>query len=266
MMINYFYSLNAWVMFSLIVMAFIVFSIVGFFLSIKLIPKTVREKHTELVSYGLATISIFTAVLLTFIAIAAWESYCKAETAVGKEAQLVADVLRSSLVMPEPLRSKIMEGGTQYLDIVIQEEWPTMASSIMNFKRGRDELVSLYINVSKFRTNDSILQIQYANLYEKVNDLLDARRSRIMLAYQHFQPILWGVILISALCNITFLFLLNMESMRLHIAINSLITIVIGCIFALIICLERPFQGGLAISSDDFSNVKINIIEYQNKY
>jgi hypothetical protein len=266
MIANYFYSQNAWVMFFSVLMAFVAFSMLGLFVSIKLIPKIVREKHTELVSYGLATISIFSAVLLAFIAITAWESYGKAESATSQEAQLVADVLRSSFAMPEPLRSQMIDGGTQYLDIVIKEEWPSMADQTMNFKRGRDELVMLYINVSKFRTSDAILQIQYANLYEKINNLIDARRSRILLAHQHFQPIVWGVVLIGALMNIVFLFLLSMESVKLHIAITSLIAIVIGCIFALIICFDRPFQGGLAISPDAFNNVKNSFLEYQNKY
>ena len=236
------------------------------FSSVKLIPTVVREKHTELVSYGLATISIFSAVLLAFIAITAWESYGKAEVATSQEAQLVADVLRSSFAMPEPLRSKIMDGGTRYLDILIDEEWPSMAAQNMNFVRGRDELVELYIQVAKFRTGDSILQIQYANLYEKINNLIDARRSRILLAHQHFQPIVWGVVLIAALMNIVFLFLLSMESAKLHAAITSLISIVIGCIFALIICFDRPFQGGLAISSDAFGNVKSSFLVYRGKY
>lgn len=266
MIVSYFYSQNAWVMFFSVLIGFVIFSILGLFASIKLIPKAVREKHTEQVSYGLATISIFSAVLLAFIAITAWESYGKAEAATSLEAQLVGDVLRSSLAMPEPLRSQIIDGSTQYLDILIKEEWPSMAGQDMKFKRGRDGLVKLYMDISKFRASDPILQIQYGNLYEKINNLIDARRSRILLAHQHFQPIIWGVILISALINIVFLFLLSMESVKIHIAITSLIAIAIGCIFALIICFDRPFQGGLAISPEAFSSVKNNFLEYRDKY
>lgn len=266
MITNYLYSQNAWVMFLLVVLCFVVFSLLGLWVSLKWIPKPVRQKHTELVSYGLATISIFSAVLLAFIAVTSWEDYGKAESIASQEAQLVADVLRSSFAMPDPLRSVISDRGQSYLDIVINEEWPSMAGHDMRFRRGWDELVGLYVEVSRFRTSDAILQIQYANLYEKINNLIDARRSRILIAHQHFQPIVWGVVLIGALINIFFLFLFNMESVGLHICMTVLIASAIGCIFALIICFDRPFQGGLAIKSHAFSNVKESYLFYRNKY
>jgi len=266
MIANYLYSHNVWTMFFFVVFCFIAFSLLGLWIALKLIPKSVRQKHTELVSYGLATVSVFSAVLLAFIAVNSWEDYGKAETATSQEAQLVADVLRSSFAMPEPLRSTIRNRSQSYLDVVINEEWPSMANQDMNFRHGWNELIGLYIEVSKFRTGDAILQIQYANLYEKINNLIDARRNRILIAHQHFEPIVWAVVLIGASINIIFLFLFNMESIRLHACMTLLIAIAIGCIFALIICFDRPFQGGLAIKSDAFSNVKENYLFYLNKH
>lgn len=264
-MIDFLYEQNVWVMFLSVVSFFVTFSIIGLFLSIKLIPKSLRHSHAEYVSYGLATISIFSAVLLAFIAVTAWENYGKAEAVTSQEAQLTADVLRSSFVMPEPLRSAIGKSGNQYLDIVINEEWPSMANEQMEFRRGWDTLVDLYMEVSRFRTNDSILQIHYANLYEKINSLIDARRARILLAHQYFQPIVWSVVLITSIINIFYLFLFHMDSTKMHVVITLLISIAIGCIFSLIICFDRPFQGGLSIHSDAFKNVQKNYMTYKDK-
>ena len=266
MLFDFLYTQNIWVMACFVVLFFLAFALLGLALSIKLIPKGVKEKHMELVSYGLATISIFSAVLLAFIAVSAWESHGKAETATSQESLLIADVLRSSFAMPEPFKSQIRQGAVAYLDIVINEEWPAMANEKLNPKRGWDELVDLYMNISKFRSTDPIVQIQYASLYEKINDLIDARRSRILAEKQSFQPIVWGVVLVGAFLNIAFFFLFNMESAKMHVAMTSMIAIGIGVIFVLIISFDRPFQGAMAVSSEAFSNLKHNYVQYKQKY
>ena len=250
----------------LVILLFVAFALLGLALSSKLIPKDVREKHMELVSYGLATISFFSAVLLSFIAVSAWESHGKAETATSQESLLIADVLRSSFAMPEPLRSQIREGAVAYLDIVINEEWPAMANEKLNPKKGWDELVDLYMNISKFRSADPIVQLQYASLYEKINSLIDARRSRILAEKQRFQPIVWAVVLTGAFLNIAFLFLFSMESIKMHIAMTSMVAIGIGVIFVLIIAFDRPFRGAMAVSSEAFSNLKYNYTQYKQRY
>jgi len=266
MIFNFLYSQNIWVMACLVVLFFLVFAMIGLALSIKIIPNGLREKHTELVSYGLATSSIFSAVLLAFIAVSAWESHGKAEAATSQESLLVADVLRSSFAMPEPLRSQIRKGAVNYLDIVIDEEWPAMANQKLNPKRGWDELVDLYMNISKFRSADPIVQIQYASLYEKMNNLIDARRSRILSEKQNFQPIVWGVVLVGAFLNIAFFFFFSMQSTKMHIVMTAMIAIGIGVIFVLIISFDRPFQGAMAISPEAFSNLKYNYVQYNQRY
>ena len=266
MLLDFLYTQDIWAMACLVVFLFIVVALLGLALSSKLIPKDVRKKHMELVSYGLATISIFSAVLLAFIAVSAWESHGKAETATSQESLLIADVLRSSFAMPEPLRSQIREGAVAYLDTVINEEWPAMANKNLNPRKGWDQLVDLYMNISKFKTTDPTVQIQYASLYDKINSLIDARRIRILAEKQSFQPIVWGVVLVGAFLNIAFLFLFSMESFRMHVAMTSMVAAGIGAIFVLIIAFDRPFQGSMAVSSEAFSNLKYNYTQYKQKY
>jgi len=59
MLLDFLYTQDIWAMACLVILLFIAFALLGLALSSKLIPKDVREKHMELVSYGLATISFF---------------------------------------------------------------------------------------------------------------------------------------------------------------------------------------------------------------
>lgn len=254
-----------WFSIILIPSCFALFAFLGI-RAFRLIPKHVRSAHTDVISYGLATISIFTAVLLGSIAVTAWELHDKAESSVSQEAQLTADVLRSSFAMPEPLRSELMDDGLKYLDIVINEEWPQMGHSQHNFQKGWDALVQLYMTTVKFRTNDSIVQIQYANLYEKVNTLIDARRNRILSSKNHLPPIVWATLIAAAVINIIFLFLFSMESQALHDLITILISVVIGFVIAFILSFDSPFEGAMAIPSDAYESIKVNFIKYKAIY
>lgn len=232
----------------------------------KLIPAHIRDAHKDTVSYGLATISIFTAVLLASIAVTAWELHDKAETSVSQEAQLTADVLRSSFAMPEPLRSEIWKNGVAYLDIVIKEEWPQMGNANHDFQKGWDALVHLYMNTIAFRTSDSVLQIQYSDLYQKVNSLIDARRSRILSSKNHLPPIVWATLIAAAIINIVFLFLFSMESQAMHDLIAILISVVIGFVIAFILAFDSPYEGAMAIPSDAYESIRINFIKYRALY
>jgi hypothetical protein len=232
----------------------------------KLIPVHIRQSHRDTVSYGLATISIFTAVLLASIAVTAWELHAKAEASVSQEAQLAADVLRGSFAMPEPLKSELMKGGQNYLDIVINEEWPQMGNSNHNFQKGWDALVDLYMTTTKFRTNDSVVQIQYADLYQKVSTLIDARRNRVLSSKDHLPPIVWATLIAAAIINIIFLFLFSMENQAMHDFIAILISIVIGFVIAFILAFDSSYEGPMAIPADAYESVRINFIKYKAMY
>lgn len=230
------------------------------------VPADIRQCHNEIISYGLATISIFTAILLASIAVSTWETYNKATDYANKESQLISDVMRSTLIMPEPLRSKVLNSASDYLDTVIQDEWPLMANGKPDFKKGWDDLARMASTIGKFRSTDGIVQINYANLSGKLSDLIDTRRDRIQGFKSHLQPLVWATLITASLINIIFFCLFSMESKIFQDVISIMISIVIGFVFVLIISFDRPFEGGMAIKSDHFESVKTNFHRYKDMY
>lgn len=255
-----------WIIFFLLALGFAVFGIVGLYLTLKYVSQDFREQHNELNSYALATISVFSAVLLAFVAVVAWEKYEKAQEAASLEAQYLSDLLRGSIVIPEPLRSVIQKRGATYLDLVVQKELPAMGEEKIDLTPGWDELVGIYFEMSKFKTDDQTAQVIFSDLFQRLNNLSDARRSRILLSHKHFPSILWSAICLSALFNIIFLFFFGMRSKKIHYALTILISIVIGCIFALIVSFDRPFQRSMPISIDPFTGITENFENYQERY
>ncbi|MBU3657617.1 MAG: DUF4239 domain-containing protein [Rhodocyclaceae bacterium] len=260
-----FHSEHLWLSGGFVLLCFVGFAIIGVKLSKKM-PNAIREQHTDVISYGLATISIFTAVLLTSIAVIAWEHHDTATKNVSKEAELVGDVMRSALAMPEPLRSDIFERGINYLDVVLNEEWPSMANDEVPFSHGWDQLIQIHRSAVGFTSTNSITQIQYSMLYGKIHELFDARRERILSYKNRLQPIVWISIVAAALINISFLFFFSLKADWLHHVIAIMVSVAIGFVFVLTILFDRPFEGALAIQPKAYENVKANFLKYKPLY
>lgn len=168
--------------------------------------------------------------------------------------------------MPEPFRSTIFEDGIDYIDIVVNEEWPTMSKDEMAFSHGWDQLIKIHRTAIEFKGTDGISQIHYAVLYNKLHDLFDARRERIFSYKSRLQPIVWISIVSAALINLCFLFLFSLKSDWLHHAIAIMVSVAIGCVFVLIILFDRPYEGALVIQPKPYENVKINFLKYKPLY
>ena len=263
---EYFFIHGYWPIFFCLAFSFTIFAVIGLYLTLRYVSQDFREQHNELNSYGLATISIFSAVLMAFVAVAAWEKYENAQEAVSQEAQYLSDIIRGSLVLPQPLGSIMREKGSIYLELVVHKEWPAMGKKEVDFNSGWEQLSDLYFQMSKFKSSDPTVQVIFSDLFQKLNNLSDARRSRILLSHRHFPPIMWCAVFVSAIFNIIFLFLFGMRSKRMHYAMTIFISMVIGCIFALIVSFDRPFQHSMSVSPDPFTSIDANYKSYQKRY
>ena len=73
MLVNLIYGVPTWVM-ALVVIAIIVgLSLIGLVISSRVLSLEMRRKHNEFTGFNSALVGVFFAVLLAFIAVAAWE-------------------------------------------------------------------------------------------------------------------------------------------------------------------------------------------------
>lgn len=262
MLIHLLYNESMWVMAGLIILIFLGGSIGLQFLSYAFTSKSLREKHTNAISYGLATISIFVAVLVAFITIISWQSYGDAQAAVEEESQLVGTFYRHAHAINGSASKEISEGINAYLDQVINIEWPAMSNNQHKFEKGWDIIFSILQKTQQMPQKTSFDANLYMRLQDDASNLIKARRNRILYTQPHLKTIIWLALTTTAFINIFFFCLLYLENRKFHIFLTALIGFSFGITFTLIAAFDRPFQGPMAISASNFELTKTVNLKY----
>jgi hypothetical protein len=95
-----------------------------------------------------------------------------------------------------------------------------------------------------------------AEMLRAVNDLIKARRSRILAAGEHLPEVVWQILLVAGGVAVAYTYMFGAHSFRIHMAIVGLISATISLVFTLIIALDYPFRGDVSVSDEAFVSVQ----------
>jgi hypothetical protein len=122
MLTDLIYSVPTWAMMAGVVGLAVIVSLLGLAAVSRLIKPELRRGHNEFVGFNSALVGVFFAVLLAFIAVAAWESFGKAGETAATEASLAGDLFRDVYAMPEPAKIRLTGEIRDYVQIVLTKE------------------------------------------------------------------------------------------------------------------------------------------------
>lgn len=259
MLVNLIYGVPTWVM-ALVVIAIIVgLSLIGLVISSRVLSLEMRRKHNEFTGFNSALVGVFFAVLLAFIAVAAWESFGKAGDTAQREASLVGDLWRDAFAMPDPAKTQLVGDIHDYVEIVIAKEWPAMEHGAPFGDEGWAPLLKFHQVLTGIRAGDAMQVAMVTETLRQLNSLYDARLQRILAAQDHIEPTVWAVVLLGAFITITFTYFFGMESFRMHAMMTTGVAVTLALIIVLILAFDYPFRGEVQVTPDGFRNVQHNM-------
>jgi hypothetical protein len=89
-------------------------------------------------------------------------------------------------------------------------------------------------------------------MFTALNELATARSLRQLDASSEIPSELWTPLILGGGIIFLFSLMIDVESKRLHILINSLLGAFIGLVIYLIIILDHPFTGQIKIEPDEY--------------
>ena len=98
-------------------------------------------------------------------------------------------------------------------------------------------------------------QVLYAQGLERIHDLADARRARLVEADEGIPAILWVVLVAGGVVTVGFTFLFGLENTRVHRLMVATLAGIIALVLFTIGVLEYPFSGGGRIGPEAFDLV-----------
>lgn len=259
MLVNWIYGVPTWEMATVSVVIMVSVSLLGLVISSRLLHLEVRRKHNEFAGFNSGLVGVVFAVLLAFVAVAAWGSFDKASDAAENEASLAGDLFRDATTVPEPLRTELTTDMRDYVDVVLNQEWPAMAKGAAFGDNGWTPLYKFQQSLTQMQTSNLTQAAVLSEALRRLNSLYDARRERILAARDHIAPMVWRVVLLGAGLTIVITYLFGMDSFAMHLLMTGTVATALALVIVLIVAFDYPFRGQVQVTPEGFWNVQHGI-------
>jgi Protein of unknown function (DUF4239) len=195
-----------------------------------LLPHGVRSAHNDVSGFIFTTAGVIYAVLLAFVAVALWENFARTENQVQTEANLVGDLYRDTPAFAEPAASRLRHYLFVYAEIVVDDEWPSLAAGRIDETEGWQLLDKFHTELLQLQAKDESAAVIRADAVKTLNALYDARRGRFHAASLEMPAILWWNLIAGATLLMSFTYLFGVPKLGMHVTMVSLLGALIGLV------------------------------------
>jgi hypothetical protein len=226
----------------------------GLVLVQRLVPIGVRQQHNDVAGFIYAVLGVAYAVLLGLVLIAVWEQWDAAKITADDEASEVAEVFWIAHRLPQPQGRHIQELTRSYARVVVNEEWPLMEQGKASPKAW-DLLDEMRDSIQRLDPSTDAQQVLYDQGLERVHQLADARRERLLEAQEGIPSILWVVLLVGGVVVVGFTYLFGLENNTTHVLMVTALALVICLSLFTIAALNYAYRGDVRVGPDAFEQV-----------
>ncbi len=199
----------------------------------------------------LTPLSVIASLLIAFLAARVWANLDHANSYVGSEAAAVHEAVMLADALPAGPRAALRDAMRNYRQYVEAEDWPAMMAGRASLRRLPPNLAEAMKGLLSFVPTEPGQQVAQQRAVVAIEQVLEARRNRILLSNAAITRIQWLVIIaLDALILVT-IAMVHIDR-RATTAINLFIfsTAVAACLVLLLVY-DRPFSaGGAAVQPD----------------
>ena len=244
-------TIQTWLLGILLVGALPALAVVGAMWVRRAVGLEVLERHNEVAGFIYAVVGVVYAVLLGFTAIIVWEQFRHAQEGVEREANALASLYRDAQVFPPDVRRQVEDWLRLYARVVVEKEWRAMADG-KSSPEAWEAYNQLWRTYHEFRPQDEHQQIWYTESLQRLNELGDHRRDRLLSIRSGVPGAIWAVLLGAGAITIGFSFFFGTRNARAQGLMVASLSLTIGVVLLSIVALEHPFAGFSRVEPDAF--------------
>ena len=243
-----------WLLGSLMVLAAVLFSILGLMIIRFYIPAHKFKVHNDVAGSIFATLGVIYAVLLAFMVIVTWQNFDQASRNVAKEANYIADLYRDSTPLSAGFRQQVKIDLKAYVEAIINDEWPVQPKGERSDKvqAAQEKIWDLYGSYSPRSETEKIF---FEESVRKLNEACEMRRQRLLDATSGIHSALYFVLIAGGFITILFTLFFGSENFIPQIWMTSMLAALIALTLFTIMSMDYPFTGSVSISPAVFKTV-----------
>jgi len=242
-------QLPPFVLLGIIILFFSVLGYAGTRLVRRFFKLTILRAHNEIVGYVFAVVGGFYGLLMGFVVFLVWDTMNTAQNNANREGSLARALYRDIRYFPEPARVQpLMNTYLKYVKVVVDTEFREMEQMKEPSQGGHNLFNEVFTQMEQLDAHEPKIEQMFNNL----NELATYRSLRQMDASAEIPIEIWVPLLLGALIIMLFAMILDVESIRLHLFVTSLLSAFIGLVIYIILILDHPFTGKIKIEPTQY--------------
>ena len=221
----------------------------GFAIVRRTAERTKLVHQHDVAGFLIAVVGVIYAVLLAFIVVIQWQQYSDAANIANTEASAVGSLYRDAVALgPAGLRLRVVTAA--YARQVAFVEWPYVAAHQDEDARTDPVRNAVWKGVVALKTSGGTADAFVKKAVDDLSRATEARRARVRDSSSELPAPLWVVLLAGALMTVGFCYFFSLESFRAQAAMLAILATLIGLSLFVILTLDLPFTGSVAVKPD----------------
>lgn len=243
----------------LLIFGFVTIALIGQYAVNKMVKQEVLELHHSAGEAMMGVVGTLFSVLLGFMVASAMDKYHDAQMRGEQEASNVASLFRAARGFSDIDRPRIRQLCREYVDDVIQNEWPQMEKHV-KINHGWVSYQKLWeATVAVVPENDRQSNLQQGAI-ASMQSLGENRRARILLASTSMPVALWWVVGFGAIITMALSYIFASQFPRVQGFMTTLVATALALNIWLLSAYSDPYCGELKIKPTMFTLLKEAIL------
>ena len=204
--------------------------------------------------YGAAVMQscmVLYGLVAALTAVSVWQKYGQVSDVVSNEAIAIARMWRDLAGYPQPERDSMREVLRGYTNQIIHEAWPAQREGRIPTK-GVEWIDRLQAQLFAFEPRTESQKLLHAESLSAYNHLVQVRRQRVDAVTSGLPVVMWFALLPGAMGCLLLSLFIRLEDGRFEAILVCGLAGFMSMVLFVIISLDRPFQGAMAISPDSY--------------
>jgi hypothetical protein len=247
-------NVPAWLLVMLAIVGLPVLAVSLQWLIRRRVPSLAGGEHNEAASFLGSVVAVVYAIIAGFMVITLWEQYVTAGDTVQNETVSLRDVVQFSGAFGPAAQGKIRQLVVRYANSVATVEWQSMAKGDGS-PVAQNDFDQLITAIQGLNVHNPTQEEFLSTMLAQVDDVGKDRQQRLELSGQNVPAILWLTVILASVVTLGFCLMFGIKSAPLNYIMVASAAILIGASLVLILLLEYPFSGTVAVRPTPFEHV-----------
>jgi hypothetical protein len=200
-------------------------------------------------------------VIIGFMLYAVWTNFELADVNAENEANCLVNLYRLADGMPATERARVQTLSREYVDAVLNHDWPNMDRNSQDFSDSRKVINDLWTELLPAGQDSTSKSVIFDHALTELRSITEHRRIRELQSLSHLPGILWTLLVCGAAITIISSCMFGTDNNLLHALQVMMLTIMLTLVLVAIADINRPFQGDVHVDPRGFVRAWVTMHE-----